>query len=415
MGLFDRASDAPVDVERLARDVHNALTSLREFIDNKSEDTEHNSRKVLAEYKSAVAQPRARAVALDRKRLDALEKAVSTGAPLDQYGDPNWALSGYGRDEPEYKAFFGWLQARGNKSDIKKAEFELKSIQTKTLRTDSSPAGGYLVPQVMDATIRKNILEVSPVRAHARLRVMYSKTMDIPRRLSVPIATYEGEAETGPTDQSTYGSEQVTAYRQTLTVPATLDMMVSSAFDLEREIAYDVGQSLGQGEAKNFVSGNGRLGPQGFISDSRVVSYTTTNSAAINWQDLANIAGQLKHGYQPWFFLNRKTLAYLQGLTSQIGVPIWQPVAGNQPAMIWGYPYDATMIDLDDVTTGSGAKPLVCADLFRGYEIFDLAASLSVTRDDLTRKKEAITEWTFNRYNTGRVVLPEAIAVMSLK
>ena len=96
-------------------------------------------------------------------------------------------------------------------------------------------------------------------------------------------------------------------------------------------------------------------------------------------------------------------------------MPIWQPVAGNQPAMIWGYPYDATMIDLDDVTTGSGAKPLVCADLFRGYEIFDLAASLSVTRDDLTRKKEAITEWTFNRYNTGRVVLPEAIAVMSLK
>ena len=82
--------------------------------------------------------------------------------------------------------------------------------------------------------------------------------------------------------------------------------------------------------------------------------------------------------------------------------------------MIWGYPYDATMIDLDDVTTGSGAKPLVCADLFRGYEIFDMLG-LSVTRDDLTRKKEAITEWTFNRYNTGRVVLPEAIAVMSLK
>ena len=212
MGLFDRASDAPVDVERLARDVHNALTSLRESIDNKSEDTELNSRKVLAEYKSAVAQPRARAVALDRKRLDALEKAVSTGAPLDQYGEPNWALSGYGRDEPEYKAFFAWLQAKGNESDIKKAELELKSIQTKTLRSDSSPAGGYLVPQVMDATIRKNILEVSPVRAHARVRVMYSKTMDIPRRLSVPIATYEGEAETGPTDQSTYGSEQITAY-----------------------------------------------------------------------------------------------------------------------------------------------------------------------------------------------------------
>ena len=39
---------------------------------------------------------------------------------------------------------------------------------------------------------------------------------------------------------------------------------------------------------------------------------------------------------------------------------------------------------------------------------------MSVVRDDLTKKKEAITEWTFTRYNTGRVVLPESIAVMTL-
>ena len=195
------------------------------------------------------------------KRLDALEKAVSSGAPLDQYGDPNWALSGYGRDEPEYKAFFAWLQAKGNESDIKKAELELKSIlKTKTLRTDSNPAGGYLVPEPLSGQIMKNLIEVSPVRAHARLRVMRGKTLDIPRRLSVPIATYEGEAETSPTDQSIYGSEQVTAYRQTVTIPATLDMMVSSAFDLEREIAYDVGQSLGQGEAKILSPATGGSG-----------------------------------------------------------------------------------------------------------------------------------------------------------
>ena len=104
----------------------------------------------------------------------------------------------------------------------------------------------------------------------------------------------------------------------------------------------------------------------------------------------------------------------MQGLTSDIGVPIWQPVAGSQPAMIWGYPYDSRMIDLDDVTVGSGAKPLVIADFFRGYEIFEMLG-INVLRDDLTRKKEAITEWTFRRYNTGRVTLPEAIAVMSLR
>ena len=80
------------------------------------------------------------------------------------------------------------------------------------------------------------------MRTHARLRILASKSMDIPRRLSVPIAQYEGETEAAPQDQSIYGSEQVTACRQSVKIPATLDMMVSSNFDLEREIAFDVGE-----------------------------------------------------------------------------------------------------------------------------------------------------------------------------
>jgi HK97 family phage major capsid protein len=106
-------------------------------------------------------------------------------------------------------------------------------------------------------------------------------------------------------------------------------------------------------------------------------------------------------------------VGYIQTLKSSIGVPIWQPVAGATPATIWGWPYESGMIDLDDVVTGSGAKPVVFADLFRSYEIFDMLG-MSVIRDDLTNKKAAITEWTFNRYNTARVVLPEAISVMTL-
>ena len=59
-------------------------------------------------------------------------------------------------------------------------------MQFKTLRTDAASAGGYLIPQVMDDTIKKNIIEISPVRAHARVRTLVSKSLDIPRRLSVP-------------------------------------------------------------------------------------------------------------------------------------------------------------------------------------------------------------------------------------
>ena len=270
-----------------------------------------------------------------------------------------------------------------------------------------------MVPQVLDDQIRKNIIEVSPVRRHAKVRIAMKKSMDVPRRLSLPIAQYEGEAEAAPTDQSIYGSEQVTCYRQTVKVPATLDMMISSAFDLEQEIAFDVGELFAQGEGKNFVAGNGRKGPQGFVSDSRVVPYTSGTSANFTVEDLASMAGGLKRGYAPWWYFNRKTLAYIQTLKSSIGVPIWMPMAGGLPATVWGWPYDSSMIDLDDVVTGSGAKPVVFADLYRGYEIFDMLG-MQVIRDDLTKADQAVTTWTFRRYNTGRVILPEAISVMTL-
>jgi HK97 family phage major capsid protein len=150
-------------------------------------------------------------------------------------------------------------------------------------------------------------------------------------------------------------------------------MMVSAAFDIENEIASDVGESFAQGEGLNFVKGNGRKGPQGILNDTRVVGYTSGASGTITWDDFVTMSGQLKRGYEPWFYMNRRTLAAMQGLTSSIGVPIWQPVAGNQPASIWGFPYDSSFIDLDDSQTGSGAKPVLFADLWSGYEILHMS------------------------------------------
>ena len=283
MGLFDRASDAPVDVERLARDVHNALTSLREFIDNKSEDTEHNSRKVPRRVRggggrSTCSRRALCASSVSKRASRPAHRSITTVRQTGRSADT-------AATTPEYKAFFGWLQAKGNECDIKKAELELKSIQTKTLRTDSSPAGGYLVPQVMDATIKKNIIEVSPVRAHARLRIMRSKTLDIARRLSVPIATYEGEAESSP-DRSVHLWKRA-------------DHRVSSNCDDTRHSGHDgvvrvrsrAGDRLRRGTvARPRRSEKFRLrqrharARRASSSDSRVVPYTTTNSAAINWQ-----------------------------------------------------------------------------------------------------------------------------------
>ena len=341
------------------------------------------------------------------KRVKDLEMMLATKAKSGS--DPDIA-----RQQPEYKGFWEFMATKDNNHRVSGGFTAFRpDLDVKTLRTDNDQQGGYLVPLITDNEIRKNVTEMSPVRSFARVRVAASKTMEIPRRISIPTAAYEGEGELSPTDQSNYGNEQITLYRQTVTIPATLDMMISSAFNLEQEIAMDVGEAFGKGEGTQFITGTGIKSPQGVIKDTRIESVNTAVSGVLDWSDMINIASKLKRGQNPWYFFNRRTLGSLQLLKSTIGVPIWAPVAGDKPATIWGFPYNSDMIDLADAQNGSGSKSVIFGDLRRGYEIYDLLG-ISVVRDDLTRKKEAITEWTFRRYSTGRVVIPEAIKVLTI-
>lgn len=366
-------------------------------------ETEHKEKIVALEKSLSEMGERVKDSDEYKKRVNDLEMLVARKSS-GKDADPTIA-----RNTPEYKSFFSWLADHPAKKNR-----DMDGVDFKTLRTDSETQGAYLIPQIMDNEIRRNITEISPVRMFARTRVSPGKTMDIPRRLALLTAYYEGEAEQDQTGQSTYGSEQVTLYRQSVTVPATLDMMVSSAFDLEREISSDVGESFGKGEGTQFVSGTGVKGPQGIIADTRIEVLDTAASGEIDFLDMANVAGKLKRGQNPMWFFNRRTLAKMFSIKSSIGVPIWAPVAGNTPATIWGFPYSSDMIDMDDAQTGAGAKPVIFGDMRRGYEIFDMMG-ISVIRDDLTRKREAITEWTFRRYNTGRVIIPEAFKIMRIK
>lgn len=420
---------------KLATEAKDALYLLQQEgskTKNVAEDTKRNLEAHLTKYQTEVADVVAKSAA-DRARIEAESKAAigvlekelaTTKKDSDEYKKRVAALelaiakksSGPGvdpdvaRESAEYKHFFGYLTVKAES----KSHSYVPDLDLKTLRTDAGIQGGYLIPQVMDNQIRKNITEISPVRAHARTRMSPSKSMDIPRRLALLDSYYEGETEPAVADQSTYGSETVTLYRQTVKVPASLDMMVSSAFNLEAEIAADVGESMGKKEGRMFLVGTGALGPQGIINDSRVDVHTTAASGALTFDDIAELIGKLKSGQAPWLFFNRRTLSKLWQIKSSIGVPLWQPVAGGQPATIWDYPYDARMIDLASAQDGSNSKPIIFGDLRRGYEIFDMMG-ISVIRDDLTLADRAITQWIFRRYNTGRVIVPEAIKVLKIQ
>lgn len=309
------------------------------------------------------------------------------------------------RDGDEFKAF-NLLCAKG-------IEF-LDQEQKKLLRTDDDISGGFLVPTQLDTELRKLIVEIDAIRTVARVRTMGVKTLEIPVRTSIPVATFEGEAEQGGDDTSAYSSESVTAFRQTVTVPATMDLINDAAFNIESEISMDVATSFAEGEGRNFIVGDGFKKPKGFLADTRITdpARESITASTVEGDDILLLTGDLKAGYDPTFILNRRTLAFIRTLKSTTGQYLWQPgINGVVANTLAGEPYliANSMPDIAD-----NAFPIAFGDFRRGYEIYDRTGT-TVIRDNVTRKRQAIIEWTFHRWLTGQVIIAEAITALKIK
>lgn len=359
-------------------------------------DALEKQEKASQQFTSDLAAERKKAEEL-KERLDGLELELSRHAT--QSGKTY-------KETPEYKALQLYTQ---------KGESHLSAEQKATLRTDIGTQGGYLTMPEMDNMIIKKITEISPVRQVARVRTVGSKTLSIPTRTSIPVATYEGEAASGGESNSTYGQETLTAYRLTVTVPYTYDQLIDSEFDMESEIMNDVAEAFAFTEGNRFVLGTGAKQPEGFLSNATVVADARTSlvSGVITGDDVLLLAGDLKVGYNPMYAMNRQTLALLRTLKGSTNDHyLWQVGLGpTQPNTLAGAPY-ILMQDMPSVAANS--LSLAYADFARGYTIID-RTGLQVLRDEVTRKKNNIIELCFHRYNHGQVVLPEAFKLLKTK
>lgn len=421
------------ELKKLSEDVRNGLAELHRAVDSKNADTVKNiettffkkyddlaakhqdellmQKKALSEAEEKAKQIRemfeksdAKSIDLEKRVNDLLMNLASGGSKKGE--DP--------RDNEHYKAAMSCFKADAKSWDWMVQQNHKTLMDTpemKTLRTDVGAAGGFLVPNVMDTEIRKKITEISPVRMLCRNRTMPNKQMDVPIRDVLQSSWYEGEAEPAQDTNSKYNQEQVITFRHTCRVDVTLDQLLSTPFNLEAEISSDASESFAKTEGIKFLKGTGNREPQGILKDGRIQSVTSAGAGVITFDDVASLVAELKSGYQGVLGFNRKTLGGLRKLKDSYGRPLWTPVTDGAPAAIWGEPYTDKMIDLDDYNAGSGAKPIVYADWLKTLEIFDMVGMM-VVRDDLTLATNAKVRFIFRRWNTSRVLMPEAAKIL---
>ena len=309
------------------------------------------------------------------------------------------------KNSAEYKAITAFM--------VDGKETDLIGHEAKTNRTDIITDGGALVPMLMFDEIIKQITEFSPIRQLARVSQIDGKSITLPTRTGVLTSTYEGETESSSDSSSNYGTETFTPYRQSVTVPVTHDMLMNSGFNFENEIQADVVEAFAKNEGNKFINGDGVKKPEGILTNAGVLSgaRTSAGSGVIVLDDLINLSGDLKIGYNGIYTFNRTTNALLRTLKDTAGAYLWQLQGTGDFNTLNGFNYT---IDQELPNIAAGAIPVLFADFAKGYRIVDRTAMMMI-RDDFTSKKQAIVEFEFMRWNTGKVQQSEAIRALKVK
>ncbi len=284
-----------------------------------------------------------------------------------------------------------------------------QKASTDLLRSDIGELGGFLCPPEYSNELNKNIIEYSPVRRYARVKRTNSKTYKEPLRVGIPKAQRPGEARDSNNDTSKYAMNDFTPVRLTHTVGVTYDELLFNAYDLASELLMDGGEAFAVKEGEEFFSGSGVEEGLGFSTDDNVPEFET-GTTTLTFDDMINITGELKSGYNPMYMFNRRTLAYLRTLKDGSGRYLWNgpfgDAASGSPATINGYRYSSDFIDFDDFDV-SGGFPILFADMMRFYQIVD-RTDMTIIRDEYTRKKEGVVEFTMNKWCFGKPKIHEA-------
>lgn len=318
-------------------------------------------------------------------------------------------------DERNYQkavAVFGGMKSMRyhDTSGAQKMANELeRKAAPELLRSDIGEFGGILCPPEYSAELNKNEIEYSPIRKFARVKKTSSKVYKEPQRVGVPTASRPGEAREGGSSVSNYAEDDYTPVRLSNTVPVTIDELSFNAYNLANELLLDNAEAFAIKEGQEFFSGTGVNEGLGVSVDPNVPEYETTTTI-LTFDDMIGITGQLKKGYNPMYCFNRRTMAYLRGLKDQNDRYLWSGPFGDagSPAVatINGYRYSSDFIDMDDYDVGGGF-PVLFADMLRFYQIVD-RLDITIIRDEYTRKKEGIIEFTMNKWSFGKPKIKEA-------
>lgn len=343
------------------------------------------------------------------KRLKAVEDNTTTAAKgIDRI---ETMLRRPGAAAPESKSAPN-VERKAFENYLRFGHSGMELGEVKSLHTADDPSAGYLAPPEFIAEVDKNIVLWSPVRQFATVRATSRGTVELPKRIGRPTATWVEELEDrDDTDTATrYGKSSYEVKELTAYIDVGFSTLEDAAVDIFAELAADIAEEFGAAEGAAFVGGNGIKRPMGFMADDSIPTVATGDAAKITADSIIDLFHALPSPYRTnaTWGMNSTTLGAVRKLkdgNGQYVALMAGSINGAPVTTILGRPV-VELPDMPDVTGGN--IPIIFGDFKHGYRVFD-RVGFSLLRDELTQRTKGKCRFHARKRVAGGVRKSEAL------
>jgi HK97 family phage major capsid protein len=364
-----------------------------------------------------------------------ITRAARPGLIQDLRGDQRLS-----QEEAEYKAaFFAWVRQPQELRTIQRVQEAQKKLQAKAAAsqdletratqtvTSTGSAGGFALPEVIERTIARLSVDISPIRQIATVRTVGSS--DYKELFDINGAGFEWVGEAGTRNQTNTPdlAEVAPTFGTASAKPqASEESLDDLFFDVEAWLIESAVERIAQGEGAAFVSGDGTNKPTGFLAGPTPVTTVDASRAFGTLQYIASgqaaaLPTSADIFYDLVYALRARYRANARWVTSKLVLAamrkykdttnqyLWQPALSmGQPDTFMGFP----VTEAEDMpVVGAGNFAAAFGDFRQGYLIAD-RVGMRMTRDEITTP--GFVKFYVRKRVGGRIRNSQAIKLLKI-
>jgi len=379
--ILEGTKNTSVSIGDLAKNLESAdLDEVKKSVGSVKED--------LTKVNQLVADSEEKFAKVDELK-EVKETLVKMDAIVNKLSGPARGVNNLEKTMDEsVEAFNKYLKA--GKLQYLKAGEELNEFSAdykKTISTDTASAG-YLIPQILEREILKDLKENNSFFADAKMYTGKGKSIDIPVRDAWTNTVLNATEGSGVTNGDiTWSLITLEAGILQSQIPITDEIRDDAAFDVAAEVMEAVSEDFNAKISEDIVNGVVAADQkfEGFTTNATLIANAIESVNAVGggtlvltYNDFVNLEIALKKHDRKnaKFYVSRDAYRAMKLMQDNEGRPLWlQGLTSSAPSTFMGYPVEE-VFNMDDLST-AGNYPVLFANFGKMYGIFDRKGIMS--------------------------------------